>query len=1200
MPADVSPLRRELMELGGPNTLLWPARDPHVVDLTTAHPGGVAMLLSGRDARLSDLVREPAALLRAQRRAAELTEHVERIAEEHGVRTCFLAMGAASWQVPGEDERPLAPVVLRRVSLRRLRPGPDFALDLAPRVEINPALLTYLRRALRRDIDGTALADLGRGEGRGFNPTPVLDELRRLCADLPELNITSRIVIAAFPYGKAEALADLAGLGSRLGRGPAAALLAGEPISAAERQPESVADTAVLDITADQQDALDRIAAGEDLYVDAPPGTGIARLVASVIAQAAGERRSVLLLTEKAAAIEAVSDELEVAGLEDLLIHVVDPAGPVNPGLVVDRWPRRLPESERSFEHPGRRAAAAARLLDGHTHAMHEPREPWGVSIAQAHDAIVGLSTRRPAPRSRVRFQGRVLAHLDVEGRDALVEQMVGLATRKAWRPGRSDQPWAGARLHSTADVDEVLGAVDRLRGKDGSLEMLRRTVREVFADIAEPRAATPAEHGRFLAGIEEIRDTLDVFRPEVFDTPLEHLLAATGPKGTALDGEPLGVVEKRRLRAQARRLLRPGRPPEDLHAALQLASRQRRSWSRLTGGGGRPRIPTDMDRAHSAYERVYADLTHVGAVVAEPSGMSLLDTPWEELNARLDALGKDVTGARVVPEVIDDLEDLRSRGVGDLVDDLSARRVPPEAVADEVLFVWWTSVLAEAGRDERFARVTGEQLDEALRTFVEADRASLGANAARIAARQRERFHVDGRRHRSSAREVAAAHEGLVPRPPWHEAFGRWGGLLRAASPAWAMAPFVVGQVLPSDEGFDLVIVDDASRTTLARTVAGIARGEQLLVIGDRGQLPPDTWTADAGVAAPPRPRTSLADLAARVLPVAELRDSAYPRPRVDNLLGDETTAAEVVHPPAPVPRDAVHLVRVDGRGVLDERTGLVESTVAEVQEVLERVREHLRRYPRRSLGIVTFGQAHADRVADAVAALAQSDPRIGQALAALPEPLVIKPADRWQREQRDTIVISVGFGRSPQGRVLQRLGALSGVTGGELVLIAATRARRAAIWVTTIEPADLAGDRANLPGHRALRTLLAGLAEPVPTQRAAAPQLSPLIAGFVQRLRDGGLVVSTDVGQGEHRVDIAVADPRDRHRMLLAVDVDGPGYAGLASTRQRDRILVERLTDLGWAHLRLWAVDIFADPARQEAQVTRAVREAIAKEES
>ena len=117
--------------------------------------------------------------------------------------------------------------------------------------------------------------------------------------------------------------------------------------------------------------------------------------------------------------------------------------------------------------------------------------------------------------------------------------------------------------------------------------------------------------------------------------------------------------------------------------------------------------------------------------------------------------------------------------------------------------------------------------------------------------------------------------------------------------------------------------------------------------------------------------------------------------------------------------------------------------------------------------------------------------------------------------------------------------------------------------------------------------------MAEPTPVQQGGQSQLSPLLDGFVQRLRDGGLVVATDVGEGEHRVDIAVADPRDRHRLLLAVDVDGPGYAGLASTRQRDRILVERLTDLGWAHLRLWAVDIFADPARQEAQVVRAVRD-------
>ena len=1199
VPAAVTALSRELMELGGPNTLIWPARDPNIVDLTTAHPGGVAMLLSGRDARLSDLVREPGALLRAQRHAGALAAHVDRIAEEHGVRTCFLAMGAASWDVRGEAERPIAPILLRRATLRRLRPGPDFALDLADRVEVNPALLTYLRRALHRDIDGQALVDLGRGDGRGFNPSPVYSALRQQCADLPGLNITSRIVVASFPYGKAEALEDLSALAvpRQLTETVAVrALLTGTTVAPREDIP-STADAAVMDVTSDQQGVLDRVAAGESLFVDAPPGTGAARLVAAIAAATTARGRSVLLLSEKRAAIDGVRTELEQAGLSDLMIDVVDPAGEVDPALVVDRWPARPAEDERSFAAPGRRAAEAARLLEGHAEAMHTKRAPWDVSIADAHDAIVGLGTRRPAPRSRVRLHGPVLAAIDAEGRDALVRQITGLATRKAWRPGRAEQPWAGARLHTQDDVDDVLAALERLRAPEGGLAGLRETIREVFADIAEPRAACPADYGRFLAGIEEIRDTLEVFRPEVFDTPIDHLLAATAPSGTT-GGEQLGIFERRRLRSQAHKLLRPGRPPADLHAALQLAHDQRRTWSRLTGGGGRPRIPAEIDRAHTAYERVYADLTHVGAVLPDiESGAVLLELPWEELTTRLDALAKDVSGARVVPEVIEDLDDLRSRGLGDLVDDLAARRVEPAAVGDEVRFVWWTSVLAEASRDERYADVTGDHLDEALHTFVEADRASLGANAARIAARQREHFRGVGRRMRSVARDVEAAHEGWTPRPAWGEALDRWGGLLRAAAPVWAMSPFVVGQVLPLRERFDLVIVDDASRSTLARTLSGIARGTQLLVIGDRTQLPPHTWTADAGVAAPAAPKESLADRAAEALPTATLRDSAYPRPSITSLLAG-SSAGEVVHPPAPRARESVRLVTVEGLGVLDERTGLVETTPDEVRAVVAAVRAHLEGHPQRSLGIVTFGQRHADRVGEAVAELLESDADLSQAARELPEPMIIKPADRWQREQRDHVIVSVGFGRTPDGTVVHRLGGLSGPAGEQLVVLAATRARRTATWVTTFAPAELEGTSSNLPGHRALRTLLACLAEGNPPPKQEESELSPLLAGFVERLRAGGLVVQTGVGAGEHRIDIAVSDPRDSSRMLVAVDVDGPGYAGLASARQRDRVLVERLGDLGWHHLRLWAVDIFADPARQEAQVTRAVRLAVEEE--
>src|SRR6187402_2246529 len=68
--AAVKTWQRALVDLGGRNTLLWYRDLPSgTLDLTTAHPGGVSMLLAGRKTRLSDLMREPGALAEARRRA---------------------------------------------------------------------------------------------------------------------------------------------------------------------------------------------------------------------------------------------------------------------------------------------------------------------------------------------------------------------------------------------------------------------------------------------------------------------------------------------------------------------------------------------------------------------------------------------------------------------------------------------------------------------------------------------------------------------------------------------------------------------------------------------------------------------------------------------------------------------------------------------------------------------------------------------------------------------------------------------------------------------------------------------------------------------------------------------------------------------------------------------------------------------------
>jgi very-short-patch-repair endonuclease len=106
--------------------------------------------------------------------------------------------------------------------------------------------------------------------------------------------------------------------------------------------------------------------------------------------------------------------------------------------------------------------------------------------------------------------------------------------------------------------------------------------------------------------------------------------------------------------------------------------------------------------------------------------------------------------------------------------------------------------------------------------------------------------------------------------------------------------------------------------------------------------------------------------------------------------------------------------------------------------------------------------------------------------------------------------------------------------------------------------------------------------------------------VADFARRLRADGLIVHQDHGTSAHRLDLAVEDPRRPHRMLLAVETDGPGYAAMRSTRDRDRLRIEQLQRLGWQHVRVWTTDLFRDPAQDVSRVIGLVRAASDAERS
>ena len=63
---------------------------------------------------------------------------------------------------------------------------------------------------------------------------------------------------------------------------------------------------------------------------------------------------------------------------------------------------------------------------------------------------------------------------------------------------------------------------------------------------------------------------------------------------------------------------------------------------------------------------------------------------------------------------------------------------------------------------------------------------------------------------------------------------------------------------------------------------------------------------------------------------------------------------------------------------------------------------------------------------------------------------------------------------------------------------------------------------------------------------------------------LRAEGLVVTTDLGLSDFRVDLVLADPSEPDRQLVAVLLDGQGWRSRRTVADRDALPVDVLRDM------------------------------------
>ncbi|HEV2376127.1 MAG TPA: AAA domain-containing protein, partial [Streptosporangiaceae bacterium] len=841
-----------------------------------------------------------------------------------------------------------------------------------------------------------------------------------------------------------------------------------------------------------------------------------------------------------------------------------------------------------------RRLVDKQRRLTQHVTSLHEVHAPWGVSRFQVQAALLGIPAEARTP---VRLSG--VSQISGAVAEQLRDELREYAHLGGFTHARETTPWYGAAIGTAEQAREAVTVLARLATE--SYPPARQRVGRANTQAGLRPLTGYAEWGERLALFSGVLATWQRLAPEVYRSEPERLAAATAPRA---ERSAMPWLERRKLLQRARSLWVQGRPtPEVLHRALTDAASQLATWKRLRVDGGWPRVPDGLAEAVNLHAECERDLAALRGFVAIP------DDPEDTLQA--------LVADSDTPWQLPRLYQLRARfaqlGLETLLGALAGGDVTPQLAVAAFDHAWYASVLDEIRVREGGGTVSGAALDEVAEDFRRHDVEHLRANCARVRREAARRLRDAQDQHPLQARVLRKQAALRRRHMPLRRLIDQASDVLFAAKPCWAMSPLVVSQVLPPATLFDVVIFDEASQITPADAIPSIMRAHQVVVAGDDRQLPPTSFFRQVGGDDPEAADEDGADEASVVsfgsgfesildtlrplLPTAPL--TWHYRSRDERLVAFSNTRiydGALTTFPGVIRDDCLRHVVVPHDGA----TGQETSVTNEVRAVVDLVLEHARTRPTESLGVIALGIKHAERIDELLRTALGGNAGVEEFFAEdRAEPFFVKNLERVQGDERDAIILSIGYGKHPDGRMRYHWGPLLRLGGERRLNVATTRARHRLTLVSSFASHDIDPDRLTSAGARLLSDYLAYAATGGTTTGGPASangKLGPFEADVQRRLAESGISVVPRFGVGGYRVDFAAVHPGMPGRMVLAIEADGPSYAASRSARDRDRLRKEHLERLGWSFHRIWSGDWFRDPESEVEKIQAAYEGSVA----
>lgn len=514
----------------------------------------------------------------------------------------------------------------------------------------------------------------------------------------------------------------------------------------------------------------------------------------------------------------------------------------------------------------------------------------------------------------------------------------------------------------------------------------------------------------------------------------------------------------------------------------------------------------------------------------------------------------------------------------------------------------WYEYLIEQAMNSIALRKFERSSHEEAVAKFKQLDLLNLQYNRARAALKHWQ--NVPRQEAGGQVNILKSEFNRKARYMPIRKLVQEAGLAIQAIKPVFMMSPMSIANFLPpASIDFDLVIFDEASQVRPVDALGALLRAKQLVVVGDTRQLPPtsffdkmntdtedeDNITADM--------QSILGMCSGQGVNEKMLR--WHYRSRHESLISlsnHEFYESKLVVFPSPGSKHRMGLVYHHLANTVYD-SGKTRANAKEADAVADAVMEHAAKNAKQTLAVVAFSTAQMQAIQFALEVKRRKNPDLENFFRSHPhEPFVVKNLENVQGDERDVIFISIGYGRTEDGKVPQRFGPLNNDGGERRLNVLITRAKYRCEVFTNMTSDDIIVTTGSKFGIKALKSFLyfAQHGKFDSLDDTPIPIKTPFEDYIAEKLEANGYIIRKKVGTQGFYIDIAIVDKEHPGRYILGIDCDGHNYASAKSSRDRDRLRMQVLEGMGWRMYRAWSLDWYYNPEKELKRLIEAIKKA------